>query len=60
MNGLYFTLSNPEIDFDKVPEHEMLGQLKILGQVFTKNWEWCWTTSLGASVQEATRLLETS
>ncbi|KAF4610492.1 hypothetical protein D9613_007229 [Agrocybe pediades] len=59
-NGLYFTLSNPEIDFDRVPEHEMLNQLKVLGQVFTKNWEWSWNSSIGSAVLEAMRLLETS
>ncbi|KAF9563568.1 FAD/NAD(P)-binding domain-containing protein [Agrocybe pediades] len=59
-NGLYFTLSTPEIDFDRVPEHEMLNQLKVLGQVFTKNWEWSWNSSIGSAVLEAMRLLETS
>ncbi|KAF8880242.1 salicylate hydroxylase [Gymnopilus junonius] len=51
LNGQYFTLSAPEIDFDF---------LKTLAQIFTKNWEWCWSTSLAGSAQEATRLLETS
>jgi salicylate hydroxylase len=43
-----------------VPEHEMLAKLKILGKVFTKNWEWAWMSSLAGSVQEALRLLESS
>ncbi|KAF8202568.1 hypothetical protein BJ912DRAFT_872417 [Pholiota molesta] len=60
LNGQYFTLSSPEIDFDMVPEHEMLAKLKILGKVFTKNWEWAWMSSLAGSVQEALRLLESS
>lgn len=60
LNGQYFTLNTPEIDFELVPDHEMLSKLRILGHVFTKNWEWAWTTSLGGSVQEAIRLLESS
>ncbi|KAH9479171.1 FAD-dependent monooxygenase str9 [Psilocybe cubensis] len=60
LNGQYFTLNTPEIDFNSVPDHELLAKLRILGQVFTKNWEWAWTTSLGSSVQEALRLLESS
>ncbi|KDR80975.1 hypothetical protein GALMADRAFT_1117498 [Galerina marginata CBS 339.88] len=60
LNGQYFTLCTQEIDFNAVSEHEILSKLKILGQIFTKNWEWAWTTSLGGSVQEATRLLESS
>ncbi|KIM39554.1 hypothetical protein M413DRAFT_447035 [Hebeloma cylindrosporum] len=60
LNGQYFTLNCKEINFDRVAEHELLPKLQVLGQVFTKNWEWAWTTSLGGSVQEATRLLESS
>ena len=60
LNGQYFTLSCQEIDFNAIPEHEMLTKLKILGKVFTKNWEWAWMSSLGGSVQEAMRLLEST
>ncbi|KAF8961501.1 hypothetical protein BDZ97DRAFT_1664184 [Flammula alnicola] len=60
LNGRYFTLNCQEVDFDTVPDHEMLSKLKILGKVFTKNWEWAWMSSLGGSVQEALRLLESS
>lgn len=60
LNGQYFTFNCREIDFDSVPERELIPKLKILGQIFTKNWEWVWTTSLGPSVQEAMRLLESS
>ncbi|KAF8159235.1 salicylate hydroxylase [Crassisporium funariophilum] len=60
LNGLYFTFNCREIDFDTVPEQEILSKLRILGQIFTKNWEWAWSTSLGPTVQEAIRLLESS
>jgi salicylate hydroxylase len=58
LNGLYFTFNCPGIDFDSVAEHELLPKLDLLGQVFTKNWEWSWTTSVEGSVQEALALLE--
>ncbi|KAJ3503878.1 hypothetical protein NLJ89_g8235 [Agrocybe chaxingu] len=60
LNGQYFTFCGPEVDFNSVPEHELLNNLDHLGKAFTKNWDWCWTTSLGDSVKEAVRLLETS
>ncbi|KJA23632.1 hypothetical protein HYPSUDRAFT_215178 [Hypholoma sublateritium FD-334 SS-4] len=60
LNGQYFTLSCQEIDFNAIPEHEMLTKLKILGKVFTKNWEWAWMSSLGGSVEEAMRLIEST
>src|SRR5205807_10026924 len=60
LNGLYFTFSCPEIDFDMVSEHDLLPKLDILGQIFTKNWEWSWFTSVEGSVREAMRLLEES
>ncbi|KAF9524405.1 salicylate hydroxylase [Crepidotus variabilis] len=58
LNGLYFTFSCLEIKFDQVPEDKLLSKLKLLGQVFTKNWEWSWTTSIEPSVQEALKLLD--
>jgi len=58
LNGQYFTFNCKEIDFDSVPERELIPKLKTLGQIFTKNWEWVWTTSMGPSVGEAIRLLE--
>lgn len=58
LNGQYFTFHCREIDFDSVPERDLIPKLNILGQIFTKNWEWAWTTSLGPSAQEAMRLLE--
>ena len=60
LNGQYFTFSCREINFDSVPERELMAKLKILGRIFTKNWEWSWTTSLGPSVRETLRLLESS
>lgn len=60
LNGLYFTLCCQEIDFSRIPEHEMLAKLKILGKILSKNWEWAWMSSLGGSVQEALRMIETS
>ena len=59
LNGQYFTLNCKDIDFDSVPECELIPKLRTLGQIFTKNWEWVWTTSMGPSVGEAIRLLET-
>jgi len=58
LNGQYFTFNCKEIDFDSIPERELVPKLRILGQLFTKNWEWVWTTSMGPSVGEAIRLLE--
>ena len=58
LNGQYFTLNCKEIDFDSVPERELITNLRILGHIFTKNWEWAWTTSMGPSVGETIRLLE--
>ena len=58
LNGQYFTFSCRGIDFDNVPEIELLPTLRDLGQTFTKNWEWAWTTSMGPSIGEAMRLLE--
>ena len=59
LNGRYFTFNCKEIDFDNnVSERELIPKLKILGHIFTKNWEWAWTTSIGASVGETIRLLE--
>ena len=60
LNGQYFTFSCRELDFDSIPEPELIPKLKALGQIFTKNWEWAWTTSMGPSVGEAMRLLESS
>lgn len=58
LNGLYFTFSCPGIDFDSVAEHELPCKLELLGQMFTRNWEWSWTTSVEGSEQEALALLE--
>jgi len=60
LNGQYFTFNCKEIDFDNIPERELIPKLKILGQIFSKNWEWVWTTSMGPSVIETIRLLESS
>jgi salicylate hydroxylase len=60
LNGLYFTFNCPEIDFDAVPEHDLSSKLSLLGQTFTKNWEWAWTTSAEGSVRDALNLLEES
>jgi len=60
LNGLYFTFNCPEIDFDVVPEHDLLPKLGLLGQTFTKNWEWAWCTSIEGSVRDAMNLLEES
>ncbi|KAF8806839.1 FAD/NAD(P)-binding domain-containing protein [Phlegmacium glaucopus] len=58
LNGQCFSFNCREIDFDSIPECELIPKLDILGQIITKNWEWAWTTSLGPSSQEAIRLLE--
>jgi salicylate hydroxylase len=60
LNGLYFTFNCPEIDFDVVPEHDLLPKLWLLGQVFTKNWEWAWSTSAEGSIRDAMNMLDES
>jgi salicylate hydroxylase len=58
LNGQYFTFNCKEMNFDNIPERELIPKLKILGQTFSKNWEWVWTTSIVTSVVETIRLLE--
>ena len=60
LNGLYFTFNCPEIDFDVVPEQDLLSKLSLLGQIFTKNWEWAWSTSVEGSIRDAMKMLEES
>jgi len=60
LNGQYFMFHAPGIDFETVQEHELPSKLKTLGHMFTKNWEWSWSTSIMPSAQEAIRLLESS
>ncbi|PPQ74337.1 hypothetical protein CVT24_000691 [Panaeolus cyanescens] len=58
LNGRYFTFNCEEINFANVPESDLLPKLKLMGQIFTKNWEWVWTTSAKALVDEAKRQLK--
>jgi salicylate hydroxylase len=58
LNGQYFSLHAGGLDFDRLAGRELDDKLQLLGDTFTKNWEWAWTTSADAMVHEALRMLE--
>jgi len=56
LNGHYFTLQYPGVDFDQISGDEQLEKLQELGNAMTRNWEWTWTTTM--DLKEAVRMLE--
>lgn len=57
LNGRYFTFAD-DIDWERLSESQLWEKLQQLGNRFTRNWEWAWTTSIDGSVQEALSMLE--
>lgn len=60
LNGQYFTFKVDGLNFDRLRGQQQWDKLQLLGNTFTKNWEWAWTTSVMGSVEQATRKLELS
>ncbi|KAJ2916737.1 hypothetical protein MD484_g3704, partial [Candolleomyces efflorescens] len=61
LNGQYFTFHHTNLTpSEELSREETLKRLKALGEAFTKNWEWAWSTSAEPVVREALRLLNES
>lgn len=58
LNGQYFSLHVGSQGFDRLSGRDLADKLQRLGDTFTKNWEWAWTTSADAMIHEALRMLE--
>ncbi|KAF8888107.1 salicylate hydroxylase [Infundibulicybe gibba] len=60
LNGRYFTMNVDGLNFDTLSGDRLREKLHQLGETFTKNWEWAWTTTIDSSLQQAIQLLESS
>lgn len=58
LSGQYFSLHIGGQGFDHLSGKDLGNKLHLLGDTFTKNWEWAWTTSANAMINEAIRMLE--
>jgi len=60
LNGHYFSFHGMDCDSSHQSEEVLRDKLQSLAGTFTRNWEWCWSTSVDGSMKEAINLLECS
>jgi salicylate hydroxylase len=58
-NAQCFTMYHPAVaDMQRCGEQEVTHRLLQMAEIVRKNWQWVWSTTIEASLEEAIRMLE--